>query len=162
LFDDLRDDGISEGFKSVHPSGNPISHSTHVGFREPPTRLDIVGSFRVASLGAFVSFARCAVGVGHRRCSTNCVCSGRFVGPPIRRTAPIADSGDADPFPSLARGVCHNPDAISSVRGVDGASWNNKWGDFIPDAFQVRKAALEAQRFVNKASHILPNDPSRP
>jgi len=32
----------------------------------------------------------------------------------------------------------------------------------IPEAFQVRKAALEAQRFVNKASHIFPNDPSRP
>jgi hypothetical protein len=34
-FWDLRDDGISEGFKSVHPGGNPISHSTHVGFNFP-------------------------------------------------------------------------------------------------------------------------------
>jgi hypothetical protein len=34
-FDDLRDDGISEGSKAVHPSGNPMSHSTHVGFNAP-------------------------------------------------------------------------------------------------------------------------------
>lgn len=35
-FDDLRDDGVSEGSKAVHPGGNPISHSTHVGFNVPP------------------------------------------------------------------------------------------------------------------------------
>src|SRR6185312_7710003 len=34
-FRDLRDDGVSEGLKAVHPSGNTISHSTHVGFNEP-------------------------------------------------------------------------------------------------------------------------------
>ena len=28
---------ISNGFKSVHPSGHPINHSTHTGFRCPPT-----------------------------------------------------------------------------------------------------------------------------
>src|SRR5262245_6785875 len=33
LVRDLRDDGVSESFKSVHPRGNPMSHSTHVGFR---------------------------------------------------------------------------------------------------------------------------------
>jgi hypothetical protein len=31
----LRDDGISEGSKAVHPRGNPMSHSTHVGFNAP-------------------------------------------------------------------------------------------------------------------------------
>jgi hypothetical protein len=34
---DLGDEGVSEGSKSVHPVGNPMSHSTHVGFRLPPT-----------------------------------------------------------------------------------------------------------------------------
>jgi len=63
---------------------------------------------------------------------------------------------------ALAVGVCNNPDPISSVRGVNGASWNDKWDGLIPEAFQVRKAALEAHRLVNKASHILANDPSRP
>jgi hypothetical protein len=28
---------VSNGFKSVHPSGRPISHSTHVGFNCPPS-----------------------------------------------------------------------------------------------------------------------------
>jgi hypothetical protein len=42
------------------------------------------------------------------------------------------------------RGVGHNPDAISSVRGIDGASWNNKWRGLVSETFQVRKAALEA------------------
>jgi len=63
---------------------------------------------------------------------------------------------------SDALGVSHNPDPVASVRGIDGASWNNKWDGLIADAFQVRKAALEAQFLVNKASHIFPNDPSRP
>jgi len=31
-FRDLRHDGVSEALNSVHPRGNPISHSTHVGF----------------------------------------------------------------------------------------------------------------------------------
>ena len=35
-FDNLRDDGVSESPKSVHPAGNPMSHSTHVGFNAPP------------------------------------------------------------------------------------------------------------------------------
>jgi hypothetical protein len=36
VFGDLGDDGVSEGPQSVHPSGNPMSHSTHVGFNGPP------------------------------------------------------------------------------------------------------------------------------
>src|SRR5258708_4277287 len=35
-FRDLRDDGISERFKSVQPIGYPISHSTHGGINCPP------------------------------------------------------------------------------------------------------------------------------
>jgi hypothetical protein len=31
----LRDDRVAEGPQSVHPAGNPISHSTHVGFSGP-------------------------------------------------------------------------------------------------------------------------------
>src|SRR6185503_3699677 len=34
-FGDLRDYGVSELLKSVHPAGNPMSHSTHVGFKLP-------------------------------------------------------------------------------------------------------------------------------
>ena len=35
-FDDLRDDRVAKAPQSVHPSGNPMSHSTHVGFNAPP------------------------------------------------------------------------------------------------------------------------------
>jgi len=35
---DLRHYGVAEGSDSVHPSGNPMSHSTHVGFNCPLTR----------------------------------------------------------------------------------------------------------------------------
>ena len=35
-FRDLRDDGVSESSQTVHSLGNPISHSTHVGFNCPP------------------------------------------------------------------------------------------------------------------------------
>lgn len=44
-FRDLRDDGIAERGKAVHPSGNPMSHSTHVGFNCPPAGITpIAGS----------------------------------------------------------------------------------------------------------------------
>tara|TARA_R110000787_G_scaffold3533_1_gene13776 strand:- start:97 stop:366 length:270 start_codon:yes stop_codon:yes gene_type:complete len=55
-----------------------------------------------------------------------------------------------------------DPDAVASVRGIDTASWNNKWDGFVAEAFQVRKAALEPHRLVNKTSDILANDPCRP
>jgi hypothetical protein len=35
-FGDLGYYGVSESSKSVHPAGNPMSHSTHVGFNLPP------------------------------------------------------------------------------------------------------------------------------
>jgi hypothetical protein len=35
FFRDLRDDGISESFKTVHPVGYPMRYSTHPGFSEP-------------------------------------------------------------------------------------------------------------------------------
>src|SRR5215831_10516346 len=37
IFGDLGDYGVAEASQSVHPVGNPMSHSTHVGFRLPPT-----------------------------------------------------------------------------------------------------------------------------
>ena len=40
FFDDLRHNGISEGSNSVHPAGNPMSHSTNSGFNWPPAASD--------------------------------------------------------------------------------------------------------------------------
>lgn len=56
---------VADTAQSVHPRGHPINHSTHVGFRLPPTCAASVGVFRFASDGALVSLALWAVGVGH-------------------------------------------------------------------------------------------------
>jgi hypothetical protein len=71
FFNDLRDDGISETSKAVHPAGNPISHSTHSGFREPPerraivSRLGLSGPTRPAAPPLFDPYD-VAAGVGSR------------------------------------------------------------------------------------------------
>jgi hypothetical protein len=64
-FDDLRDDGVSESPKSVHPSGNPMSHSTHVGFNAPPATAFSGKLFRPYWLGPPLLLASCTVGVGY-------------------------------------------------------------------------------------------------
>ena len=68
------DDGVSESSEAVHPSGYPMSHSTHVGFRGP-----VPPSSQIASRKFTVwpcSFLTCGFeeppstsdvdGVGHR------------------------------------------------------------------------------------------------
>jgi hypothetical protein len=44
---DLRDKGVAEGGKAVHSGGNPISHSTHVGFSCPVLWSGTAASVRV-------------------------------------------------------------------------------------------------------------------
>ena len=135
-----------------------MSHSTHVGFSEPRLHSACV----VPRMSGWLPNIPCifpagvpaasslAVGVGHIRTAPPSVVP-RFV--PIVFPTPLT-CGLSCPV-----GVGHNPDAVASMRGADGASWNNKWDGAVPDAFQVRKAALEAQWLVNKASDIFANDP---
>ena len=54
----------------------------------------------------------------------------------------------------------HNPDAVSSVRGIDGASRNNKRPAGVAQTFQVRKHVVEAQRFV--PNNVFSKHPSGP
>jgi len=56
--------------------------------------------------------------------------------------------------------VSHNPDSIPSVRGVDGASWNNDRFDFVTFRFQISVHLVECH--VDDPSNILTNDPSWP
>jgi len=44
------------------------------------------------------------------------------------------------------------------VRGVDGASWNNKRLDFVTFSLQVRNTIVESH--IDEASNILANDPT--
>ena len=51
-----------------------------------------------------------------------------------------------------------DPDSISSVRGIDGASWNNKRPCGVAFTFQVKKHLVEPQRDVT--SNIFANNKS--
>jgi hypothetical protein len=76
-FDDLRDDGISEGSKSVHPSGKPIIHSVNAGVRARPVAFAYTLQSRLFS-GTFCtlvpSFQSRAVGVGNIARHPLCFC----------------------------------------------------------------------------------------
>jgi hypothetical protein len=61
---------------------------------------------------------------------------------------------------SSAVGVRHNPYSVSSVSGVDGASWNNKRLHGVAFTFQVRNTVVEFHR--DESSNVLTNDPSGP
>jgi hypothetical protein len=64
-FRDLRDDRVTEGVQAVHPRGNPMSHSTHVGFNEPPTAAFSGSEFLSYCDAPPLLDASCVVGVGH-------------------------------------------------------------------------------------------------
>jgi hypothetical protein len=73
----------------------------------------------------------------------------------------MAPSGVRLPLsPSVALAVGHNPNSVSSVSGIDGASWNNDRPAFVAFGLQVRKATVEFH--ADDSRHILANDPSGP
>ena len=105
----LRDDGVAEGPKSVHPSGNPMSHSTHVGFSCPPTASRRVGPYRPAGSYGVPSGrkfrARLEVGVGH-----NATASSRLRRPSVKyRRAAVSTDGMPQRSARLAVGVGQVP-----------------------------------------------------
>lgn len=151
--DDLRDDGVAEGPKSVHPSGNPMSHSTHVGFSEPSTAvrklsppslpeepgppvpsLDVgVGQTArpnrplIGTFGLnFPSLWSRAVGVGHRSITWAI----RF-GTGFLRTCPGDARWSQRGFPSLsdATGVCHIRAAIPN--GIPPCANRVEWSPVV-------------------------------
>jgi len=56
--------------------------------------------------------------------------------------------------------VGHRPNSVAAVRGVDGASWNNKRPCGVALSLQVRKHVVEAHADV--PSNVFSNDPSGP
>lgn len=54
---------------------------------------------------------------------------------------------------AVAVGVCHKPDSVSSVRGIDGTSRNNNRPCGVSVAFHLSKHRVEAHRDV--ASNVL-------
>ena len=144
-FRDLRDKRVSQASQTVHPSGNPISHSTHVGFNEPlvpdaatasESSFERAGSRNLSALPVDCDGRRPshAVGVGH--CKTwrpSSPFTGTFVMSPVS-------------FQSRAVGVPHvgdNPGPVAAVRGANGASWNAVPLRVIPERGQVSENSSE-------------------
>lgn len=112
MLGDLGNDGVAESSQSVHPSGNPMSHSTHVGFNCP--RASQFGFLRPFELGS-----PDAVGVGY---SFTTAFSGRL----FRRYCDGPPSFDA----SCVVGVGHIPcRAIVSSDGRTAAPSEGDWFD---------------------------------
>jgi hypothetical protein len=63
----------------------------------------------------------------------------------------------------MFRGVAHNPEPLSPVRGIDGTSRNSKREDFVPCVFQVRTHRLEYHALLDRheARNVLSDDPTR-
>jgi hypothetical protein len=92
----LGDDGIAKCAESVHSVGNPISHSTHVGFSAP--------------------VERAGAPLGHILRPTTVSRFGK-------RASFHTDSGVIVAAIALQlRGVGHDKDAVTAVRGADGGS----------------------------------------
>jgi hypothetical protein len=56
--------------------------------------------------------------------------------------------------------VGHNPDSVSSMLGIHGASWNSERLAGVAFTLQISKHAVECQ--TDDSRHILTNDPSWP
>jgi hypothetical protein len=148
----LGDDGVAEASKSVHPAGNPMSHSTHVGFNCPPTADDRGGEWfglicapvpdlsasasdRMACPSAPSPAGRPATLVRVRRSRRRPLTVRAICCNDIRTAAP--GLGDwFEPY-SVALGVGNPPPAVPAVRGADGCRWYAVPFEVIPDLGQV-------------------------
>jgi hypothetical protein len=164
----LRDDGVSEGSKAVHPRGNPISHSTHVGFNIPPAALGRGIPF-LPYCSAFDFLPESlrqsrAVGVGHSPRATAFTAI-------ERSTVPFLPSGRRPvgliplrtpfpPFASLAAGVGHNPDSIPPVWCANGGSGNTVPFRVIPERRDFPEHLVQSASA--KGDDVLDDDPRRP
>jgi hypothetical protein len=142
-FRDLRDERVAERPKSVHPSGNPMSHSTHVGFNEPLPSECLVYPGRLSVL----PMPPVCFSPSDARAVGKCIFrpSKPFTGTLLQLSAEpsfqsrlvgvghitCADSFGSPRLFSLPAflstassltGVCHNPDPVSPMRGANGAS----------------------------------------
>jgi hypothetical protein len=181
-FRNLRNYGVAESSKSVHPSGNPMSHSTHVGLRLPPPSASFTawgseGLPRAKYLGALLPSV--AFGVGqvlaarlrgvppwaYGRC-LSAVSSDVGVGQSLYRLLGLAlprTTIRRSPRPPRSASdafiVGNDEEAISPVRGTNGRSGKAVPLRVIPALGQV------AENNVNSPSkeccHVLHEDVAR-
>ena len=141
--DDLRDDGIAEASQAVHSAGNPMSHSTHVGFSAPPAAAGRHGVFLLKSAGPTVRKSR-AVGVGHIVNARNI--SVRFI-PELRKPLHARGVGSNEP----------NPLAPMGCSGMESTHHDRPVG--VAERFQVREHPVS--RKASDARNVLSDNPSR-
>jgi hypothetical protein len=124
-FRDLGNYGVSQGFKSVCPMGNPISHSTHGGFSAPDSGDTTMESINCLPLDKRrwidgferlpLSLSSPACGVGHSARATS-----------RSKFGNLAFAVFSVKFAAIAlqlRGVGHNPDSVPAVRCANVGSW---------------------------------------
>ena len=127
-----------------------MSHSLNCGFTGPPST--VFSSHpaqlppRVMREGFPLFLLSETLGVGN-----NCVVSDFSK----RRFEPVV--GSATPRFIL---TSDNPQSISPVRGIDGASWYIERDDFVPEIFQVSVHLVECQ--IDDPRHIFTKEPSGP
>jgi hypothetical protein len=144
-FWDLRNYGISEGSKSVHPLGNPMSHSTHVGFNAPPAAAITAWSnlsfdrflpFFLVKAAGLEPFAIVADGVGHNPYFAIAPNVGRNAAPELAERLKYAPL-------STVTGVGNNPEPVASVRGTNGGSRYAMPLSIVPDLGQVSENTVK-------------------
>jgi len=175
-FGNLGNYGVSEGFKSVCPVGNPISHSTHVGFNAPDVSettcesincLPINDRRLTAGEPRFpLSLSSEADGVGQRLRATSrsrlgnfalAVFSVKFAAIALQlRGVGHFNTSERYVSPRLriasllpigdAVGVCNNPDPIAAVVGTKAGSWYAMPFRIIPERGQGSENRLQPSR----------------
>jgi hypothetical protein len=107
-----------------------------------------LGRIAAPALADFCRPPSFADGVGSSTCADSFGSPRLLYFPTFRSTA------------SSLTGVCHNPEPIPPVSGIDGASRNNKRFAGVAESFQVSQHVVEAHRDV--ASNVFANSPTRP
>ena len=121
-----------------------------------PYRIPFLLIRTLPSFGLLPPFASVVRGVGSNSaiiliCCCNPTCANRpvylsYARFPIRAGSPVfVTRRPTLTFGSCLAGVCNNPYSVPAVRGVDGASWNNKRLDFIVRIFQRSTHVFECQ-----------------
>lgn len=128
---------VPKGSKLTHPVGQPISHSTHLGFRGPPTAsLRGLEFFAVVAGDAWWLFQSLAVGVGKRlRCAFHRCMLGLSM---LRRVVGVGNK---------------DPEALSAMGSTERGRGYNRPPSIEPERCQVGEDFAEILA-PNKSRHI--------
>ena len=170
-FGDLRDYGVSEPFKSVCSIGNPISHSTHVGF-SPPRLPELTpstmptdrGSEDCCRPGALLipALKSPALGVGHivtqRFRLTDLFVSKFNASLDVHRRSMWSDAAGVG-TECVGLKVSDDPDAVASVMCANVGSWYAVPLRIIPDRGQVSENSAHSS--TKQRCDVLHDDEAR-